>query len=212
MLIGIGSKAPDFEAITTEGKITFHQWLGDSWGLLLSHPEDYTPVCTTELGVVAQLEKEFAKRNIKAIALSVDSLDSHIGWKKDIEKSINAPVQFPIIADAEGVIAKKYGMIHENASNKHTIRSVFIIGPKKDIQLHLTYPMAIGRNFDEILRVIDALQLHAEHQVLTPANWNPQDDVIIDPEMPTNKENIKSSNSKTNGLSYLQFSKDPTKE
>ncbi|SMG48206.1 peroxiredoxin [Arenibacter troitsensis] len=210
MLLGIGSLAPDFEAVTTEGEICFHQWLGDSWGLLFSHPEDYTPVCTTELGVVAQLEQEFISRNIKAIALSIDSLESHFGWKTDIEKSMNVKVRFPIIADEERTIAKRYGMIHEGVSSTHTVRSVFIIGPNKDIQLHLTYPMAIGRNFDEILRVIDALQLHEKHQVLTPANWKPEKDVLLDPKISEDQRNVKQTNHMIQGVPYLQFSEDPS--
>lgn len=212
MLLGIGSLAPDFEAVTTEGEICFHRWLGDSWGLLFSHPEDYTPVCTTELGVVAQLEMEFSKRDVKAIALSVDSLDSHLGWKEDIENSMNVSVRFPIIADEDGTIAKLYGMIHEGVSSKHTVRSVFIIGPHKDIQLQLTYPMAIGRNFDEILRAVDALQLHAEHQVLTPANWKPKEDILMDPKITSNIVDSTYPNYKIQGVPYLKFSEDPSVE
>lgn len=210
MLPGLGSSAPDFEAVTTEGPIRFHQWLGDSWGLLFSHPEDYTPVCTTELGVVAQLESEFAQRNVKAIALSVDKLESHIGWKKDIEKSMQVTVGFPLIADEEGRIARLYGMIHEEASSKHTIRSVFIIGPKKDIQLHLTYPMSIGRNFDEILRVIDALQLHAEHQVLTPANWAKDGDVLIDPKNANWVPGEGDQEPAHKDMAYLRYTRNPS--
>ncbi|MCK0192363.1 peroxiredoxin [Arenibacter sp. F20364] len=210
MTLGIGNKAPDFEATTTEGKIKFHQWLGDSWGLLFSHPEDYTPVCTTELGVVAQLEMEFSKRDVKAIALSVDSLESHMGWKVDIENSMNVSVRFPIIADVDGTIAKLYGMIHEGVSSKHTVRSVYIIGPHKDIQLQLTYPMAIGRNFDEILRAVDALQLHAEHHVLTPANWTPEKDVLLDPNVSDNQLDVQYSDPKGKGVPYLRFSGDPS--
>jgi peroxiredoxin len=211
MGLGIGSLAPDFKATTTEGEIGFHQWLGDSWGLLFSHPEDYTPVCTTELGVVAQLEKEFSGRNVKAIALSVDDLESHLGWKKDIEKSMNVSVRFPIIADADGKIARKYGMIYDNVDASKTVRSVFVIGPNKDIQLHLTYPMSIGRNFDEILRVIDALQLHMEHQVFTPADWKPKGDVIVDPKMSSEEADHKFPDRRAHDLSYLQYTKDPSK-
>lgn len=212
MTLGIGNKAPDFEATTTEGKIKFHQWLGESWGLLFSHPEDYTPVCTTELGVVAQMEKEFSKRDVKAIALSMDSLESHMGWKVDIENSMNVSVRFPIIADIDGTIAQLYGMIHEGVSSKHTVRSVFIIGPYKDIQLQLTYPMAIGRNFDEILRAIDALQLHAQHQVLTPANWIPKEDVLLNHKVSTEELNAKYPDRKVQGVPYLQFSGDPSRK
>ncbi len=183
MSITLGSIAPDFSASTTMGDLGFHQWLGSSWGLLFSHPEDYTPVCTTELGVVANLHDEFKKRNVKAIALSVDNLESHKGWISDIELSMNTKVNFPIIADEQAEVAQLYGMIHEGSSEKHTIRSVFVIGPEKDIKLMLTYPMAVGRNFDEILRVLDALQLTAKHPVVTPANWEQNDDVIIDPSL-----------------------------
>ena len=210
MILGIGSLAPDFKAATTEGKIGFHDCLGDSWGLLFSHPEDYTPVCTTELGMVAQLEKEFIERNMKAIALSIDSLESHMDWKSDIEKSMNVTVRFPIIADETGAIAQQYGMIQKGASDKKTVRSVFIIDPNKYIQLHLTYPMSIGRNFDEILRAIDALQMHADHQVLTPANWKPKDDIIVDPKMPQDEVQARFPNRKVQGAPYLQFSSDPT--
>ncbi len=212
MTLGIGNKAPDFEATTTEGKIKFHQWLGESWGLLFSHPEDYTPVCTTELGVVAQMEKEFSKRDVKAIALSMDSLESHMGWKVDIENSMNVSVRFPIIADVDGTIAQLYGMIQEGVSSKHTVRSVFIIGPHKDIQLQLTYPMAIGRNFDEILRAIDALQLHAQHQVLTPANWIPKEDVLLNHKVSAEELNAKYPDRKVQGVPYLQFSGDPSRK
>jgi len=210
MTLGIGSLAPDFKAITTEGEIGFHEWLGDSWGLLFSHPEDYTPVCTTELGMVAQLEQEFVKRNMKAIALSMDTLDSHMDWKLDIEAAMNVTVRFPIIADEKGLIAQKYGMIQKGASDKKTVRSVFIIDPEKYVQLHLTYPMSIGRNFDEILRAIDALQMHADHQVLTPANWKPKDDIIVDPKMPQDEVQARFPNRKVQGAPYLQFSSDPT--
>lgn len=181
MKLNLGELAPDFTAQSTKGPIHFHEWLGDSWGLLFSHPEDYTPVCTTELGVVAQLKDEFASRKVKPLALSVDDLASHQGWVMDIEEIIQAEIEFPIIADDKKEIAKLYGMIHEESDDKFTIRSVFIIGPDKKIRLTLTYPVAVGRNFDEILRVIDALQLNEKYQVLTPANWKQEDKVIIDP-------------------------------
>ena len=179
MSLTLGSIAPDFYAPSTMGDVQFYDWLGDSWGLLFSHPEDYTPVCTTELGVVAQLKDEFKNRSVKAIALSVDSLDSHFGWIKDIEQSMNTKVEFPIIADEDKMVAKLYNMIHEDESDTSTVRSVFIIGSDKRIKLILTYPMAIGRNFDEILRVIDALQLSEKHSVVTPANWKQNDEGII---------------------------------
>ncbi|WP_228237808.1 redoxin domain-containing protein [Allomuricauda sp. M10] len=212
MILGIGSIAPDFKADTTEGIIHFYRWLGRSWGLLFSHPEDYTPVCTTELGTVAQLEREFTSRNVKAIALSVDTLEAHRDWKIDIENSMGVDVRFPIIADADGEIAHLYGMIPIGATDKRTVRSVFIIDPDKIIQLHLTYPSSIGRNFDEILRAIDALQLHADHQVLTPANWKPEEDVIVDPQMPKDLVNTKFPERRVQGAPYLQFSKDPSKK
>ncbi|GLU45358.1 peroxidase [Muricauda sp. NBRC 101325] len=208
--MGIGSIAPDFDAVTTEGNFRFHNWLSGSWGLLFSHPEDYTPVCTTELGMVAQLEQEFMKRNVKAIALSVDTLDAHFDWKKDIEKSMDVEIRFPIIADTNGNIARLYGMFPIGANDKKTVRSVFIIDPDKTIQLHLTYPTSIGRNFDEILRAIDALKLHADHQVLTPANWKPKDDVIVDPHMPLDQADQKFPDRHVKGAPYLQFSKDPS--
>ena len=170
----LGDIAPDFEAETTLGKIHFHEWLGDSWGVLFSHPADFTPVCTTELGTVANYYPEFAKRNTKVIALSVDGLESHLNWIKDIEETQNVTLQYPIIADL-------YDMIHPNANETFTVRSVFIIGPDKKIKLILTYPASTGRNFDELLRVIDSLQLTANYSVATPANWKDGQDVVIAP-------------------------------
>nr|WP_067031746.1 peroxiredoxin [Muricauda sp. CP2A] len=210
MALGLESSAPNFKALTTNGPIDFYDWLGDSWGLLFSHPEDYTPVCTTELGAVAQLEKEFSDRNVKAIALSVDSLESHNGWKLEIEKSMNVKIGFPIIADEDAKIAQLYGMIHKYSSDTHTIRSVFIIGADKKIKLHLTYPMSVGRNFDEILRVIDALQLSSQHQVVTPANWKQGDDVIVDPSL-SNEEAEKLYPYKVpKKAEYLRFTPNPS--
>ncbi len=188
MRLNLGDIAPDFEAESTFGKIRFFDWLGTSWGLFFSHPEDYTPVCTTELGVVANLKQEFAERNVKTIGLSVDNLDAHKGWVKDIEEIIEGSVDFPIIVDEKKEIASLYGMIHSNEDANFTIRSVFIIGPDKKIKLILTYPMAVGRNFDEILRVIDALQLHENHKVVTPANWHQGDKVILDPNHSTGEQ------------------------
>lgn len=209
MSITLGSKAPNFKANTTMGDLELYKWLGSSWGLLFSHPEDYTPVCTTELGIVANLQGEFQKRNVKAIALSVDSLESHMGWIKDIERSMNTKVNFPIIADEKAKIAMLYGMIHKKSSEKHTVRSVFVIGPKKDIKLILTYPMAVGRNFDEILRVIDALQLTETHPVVTPANWKQQEDVIVDPSL--SEKDIEKSFPKghTKVTTYLKYTEQP---
>ena len=175
----LGDIAPDFEAETTQGKIKFHDWLGDSWGVLFSHPADFTPVCTTELGTVANYYPEFVKRNAKVIALSVDGLDSHHEWIKDINETQNTTVNFPIIADEDKRVATLYDMIHPNANESFTVRSVFIIGPDKKIKLTLTYPASTGRNFDELLRVIDSLQLTAKYSVATPANWKDGEKVVI---------------------------------
>ena len=175
----LGDIAPDFEAETTQGKIKFHDWLGDSWGVLFSHPADFTPVCTTELGTVANYYPEFEKRNTKVIALSVDGLDSHNEWIKDINETQNTTVNFPIIADEDKRVATLYDMIHPNANENFTVRSVFIIGPDKKIKLTLTYPASTGRNFDELLRVIDSLQLTAKYSVATPANWKDGYKVVI---------------------------------
>lgn len=175
----LGDIAPDFEAETSQGKIKFHEWLGDSWGVLFSHPADFTPVCTTELGTVANYHPEFEKRNVKVIALSVDGVDSHMEWIKDINETQNTTVNFPIIADEDKHIAELYDMIHPNSSESFTVRSVFIIGPDKKIKLTLTYPASTGRNFDELLRVIDSLQLTAKYSVATPANWKDGDKVVI---------------------------------
>ena len=181
MELKLGDEAPNFTAQTSEGEITFYDWLGDSWGVLFSHPADYTPVCTTELGRTAQLKDEFAKRNTKVMAVSVDDLDSHQGWIKDINETQNTTVNFPLIADPNREIANLYGMIHPNASDTMTVRSVFVISPDKKVKLLLTYPASTGRNFDEILRVIDSLQLTANYSVATPADWKDGDDVVISP-------------------------------
>ena len=175
----LGDIAPDFEAETSQGKIKFHEWLGDSWGVLFSHPADFTPVCTTELGTVANYYPEFEKRNVKVIALSVDGVDSHMEWIKDINETQNTTVNFPIIGDEDKHVAELYDMIHPNANESFTVRSVFIIGPDKKIKLTLTYPASTGRNFDELLRVIDSLQLTAKYSVATPANWKDGDKVVI---------------------------------
>jgi alkyl hydroperoxide reductase subunit AhpC len=181
MALQLGDEAPDFTADTTEGTLTFHEWLGDGWGVLFSHPADYTPVCTTELGAVARLQSEFEKRNTKTIAVSVDPLESHKGWVSDINETQNTTVNFPIIADPDHKVADLYGMIHPNANSTATVRSVFVIGPDKKVKLTLTYPASTGRNFAEILRVIDSLQLTAKYSVATPANWEDGEDVIIVP-------------------------------
>lgn len=179
MTIRLGDEAPDFTAETTEGKITFHNWLGKSWGILFSHPADFTPVCTTELGTAAKLKSEFDKRNVKMIAVSVDPLDSHMKWIADINETQSTTMNFPIIADENKTVANLYDMIHPNANDKQTVRSVFIIAPDKKVKLTLTYPASTGRNFQEILRVIDSLQLTSNFSVSTPANWKPGEDCII---------------------------------
>ena len=181
MALQLGDEAPDFTAETTEGKINLYEYLGDGWGVLFSHPKDFTPVCTTELGTVAKIKPEFDKRNVKVIAISVDPLESHKGWLGDIEETQGQAVNFPVIADPDRSVADLYGMIHPNASDTMTVRSVFVIGPDKKIKLTITYPAATGRNFDEILRVLDSLQLTANYQVATPANWKDGEDVIIVP-------------------------------
>ncbi|MBD06687.1 MAG: peroxiredoxin [Gemmatimonadetes bacterium] len=181
MAVRLGDEAPDFTAETTEGKISFHDWIGDGWAILFSHPADFTPVCTTELGTVAKMKPEFDKRNVKAIGLSVDPVDSHHGWIKDINETQGTTVNFPIVADPDREIANLYDMIHPNALDNLTVRSVFIIGADKKVKLTLTYPASTGRNFDEILRVIDSLQLTANHKVATPANWQDGDDCIVVP-------------------------------
>lgn len=179
MSLRLGDLAPDFTAETTEGKINFHEWLGTSWGVLFSHPADFTPVCTTELGAVAKLKGEFDKRNVKVIALSVDDVTSHNSWIGDINETQACTVNFPIIADPEFKVANLFDMIHPNASDKFTVRSVFVIGADKKVKLIITYPASTGRNFDEILRVIDSLQLTANYSVATPANWKEGEDVVI---------------------------------
>jgi alkyl hydroperoxide reductase subunit AhpC len=190
MTVQIGSTAPDFEAETTEGKIRFHEWLGDSWGVLFSHPKDFTPVCTTELGYMAKLKPEFDKRNVKIIGLSVDPVDDHEKWVGDIEETQGAKVTYPLIGDSDLNVAKLYGMLPANegsssagrtAANNATVRNVYVVGPDKQVKLVISYPMSTGRNFDEILRVIDSLQLTANHKVATPVNWKHGEDVIILP-------------------------------
>ncbi len=190
MTLQLGDTAPDFTADTTEGSINFHDWIGESWCVFFSHPKDFTPVCTTELGYMAGLANEFSKRNCKIIGLSIDSVDDHRRWKNDIAETQGHAVNYPMIGDTDLTVAKLYGMIHPNATGKAkertavdnaTVRNVYVIGPDKKIKLTLTYPMSTGRNFDEILRVIDSLQLTANHQVATPVNWKQGEDVIIVP-------------------------------
>jgi len=188
MSLQIGDLAPDFEAQTTEGRIKFHEWLGDAWGVLFSHPKDFTPVCTTELGYMAKIKPEFDKRNVKILGISVDSVDDHKRWKSDIEETQGAAVTYPMIGDSELTVAKLYGMIHPNAdgvastrtaADNSTVRTVFVVGPDKKVKLMLTYPMSTGRNFDEVLRVIDSMQLTSKFSVATPVNWKRGDEVII---------------------------------
>ncbi len=187
MSLQLGDLAPDFTQQSTEGTIQFHDWLGDSWGVLFSHPADFTPVCTTELGMVAHLKEEFAKRNTKVIALSVDPIDKHNGWADDIAETQGARLNFPLVADADRSVSELYGMIHPNADSTATFRSVFVIDPNKRVRLTLTYPAPTGRNFDEILRVIDSLQLTEYEKVATPVNWMDGDDVVILPSI-TNEQ------------------------
>ena len=185
MAIRLGDEAPNFTAVTTEGEIDFHKWLGDSWGLLMSHPGDYTPVCTTELGRVASLGDQFKARNTKPIAISVDPVDSHNAWIGDINETQNTEVNFPLIADPDRKVASLYDMIHPNADNNSTVRTLFIIGPDKKVKLSLTYPPSTGRNFQEVIRVLDSLQLTANHQVATPADWQQGDDCVVLPTIKT---------------------------
>lgn len=185
MSLRLGDAAPNFKAKTTIGEIDFYEYLGDSWGILFSHPADYTPVCTTELGKTALLNGEFTKRNVKVLALSVDPLDKHAGWIKDINETQGCNVDFPIIADEDKTVANLYGMIHPNASETFTVRSLFVIGPDKKVKLTITYPASTGRNFHEVLRVIDSLQLTANYSVATPADWKDGEDVIVVPAVKT---------------------------
>ena len=188
MVLRLGDIAPDFAQESTEGTINFHEWLGSNWGILFSHPADFTPVCTTELGAVAKLKSEFDKRNVKVIGLSVDSLEDHKSWIKDINETQNTEINFPIIADKDKKVSNLYDMIHPNASDNNTVRTVYIIGPDKKIKLMITYPPPTGRNFNEILRVIDSLQLTANYSVATPVNWINGQDVIILPTIQDKEE------------------------
>ncbi len=211
MSLRLGDEAPNFSAETTEGKINLHEYLGDGWGILFSHPKDFTPVCTTELGTVAKIMPDLKKRNVKVLAVSVDPLDSHIGWVKDINETQNTTVTYPIIADPEKKVANLYDMIHPNALDNMTVRSVFIIGPDKKIKLTLTYPASAGRNFDEILRVIDSLQLTANYSVATPANWKDGDDVIIAPAVTDDQIPSKFPKGHKMVKPYLRYTPQPNK-
>jgi alkyl hydroperoxide reductase subunit AhpC len=211
MSLRLGDIAPDFTAETTEGTISFHNWLGSGWGVLFSHPADYTPVCTTELGRLANLKDEFAKRNVKVIAISVDNVESHKGWIKDINETQSTEVNFPIIADPEAKVANLYDMIHPNASDKFTVRSVFIIGPDKKIKLIISYPASTGRNFVELLRVIDSLQLTANYGVATPADWKDGQDVVIVPAIKDEEATTKFPKGFTKIKPYLRMTPQPNK-
>lgn len=211
MSLRLGDIAPDFEANTTQGPIKFHEWLGDSWGLLFSHPADFTPVCTTELGKTALLQGEFQKRNVKVLAVSVDDIDSHHRWIPDINEVNDTEVNFPIIADEGRKVAELYDMIHPNASEKATVRSVFIVGPDKKIKLTLTYPASTGRNFNEILRVVDSLQLTADYSVATPADWKEGDDVIVVPAVSTEDAEKKFTKGLRIVKPYLRYTPQPNK-
>lgn len=211
MSLRLGDEAPDFTAQTTEGEIHFYQWLGDKWGVLFSHPADFTPVCTTELGYTSKLKSEFEKRNVKVLALSVDPLDSHAEWIKDINETQGTTVNFPIIADADKKVSMLYDMIHPNASEKFTVRSVFIIGPDKKVKLTITYPASTGRNFNEILRVIDSLQLTANYGVATPVNWEDGDDVVIAPAIPDEEVPGKFPKGHIRVKPYLRITPQPNK-
>ena len=209
MAIRLGDTAPDFTAESTAGTINFHEYLGDSWGVLFSHPKDFTPVCTTELGRVAALKPEFDKRNVKVVGLSVDSVDEHNAWAGDIEETQGTALNFPLVADPSRTVATLYDMIHPNADNTLTVRSVFVIGPDKTVKLTLTYPAATGRNFDELLRVIDSLQLTAYSKVATPADWNDGDDVIIVPSLSTEQAKELFPGGWNEVKPYLRLTKQP---
>ena len=219
MVLRINDEAPNFTAETTEGTINFHEWIGDSWAILFSHPKDYTPVCTTELGYMAKLAPEFAKRNCKVIGLSVDPVDSHAGWAEDIRETQGHAVNYPMIGDTELAVSKLYNMLPAEESGtsegrtavtNQTVRTVFVISPDKKIKLMLTYPMSTGRNFDEILRVLDSMQLTAQHQVATPVNWTPGDDVIIAPSVSNDEAKQKYPEGFKTVKPYLRIVKQPT--
>jgi alkyl hydroperoxide reductase subunit AhpC len=209
MSLQLGDTAPDFTAETTAGKINLYDYLGDGWGILFSHPADYTPVCTTELGKTALLQKEFEKRNTKVLAVSVDPLDKHHGWTKDINETQNCHVEFPIIADEDRTVATLYGMIHPNASTTATVRSLFIIGPDKKIKLIILYPASTGRNFNEVLRVLESLQLTSDYAVSTPADWQKGEDVIISNAISTEDAKVKFPKGVREVKSYMRYTPQP---
>ncbi|MDW3649726.1 MAG: peroxiredoxin [Bacteroidia bacterium] len=207
--IRLGDIAPDFEAVSTEGRIKFHEWLGESWGILFSHPADFTPVCTTELGMLAKYKEKFSKRNVKVLAVSVDPLGSHHIWIQDINETQNTQVNFPLLADPDRKVAELYGMIHPNAQNNMTVRNVFVIAPDKSVKLILIYPAATGRNFDELLRVIDSLQLTSYEKVATPANWKEGEDCVILPSVPAEELAKTFPKGYTEIKSYLRTTPQP---
>src|ERR1700744_2420348 len=209
MSLRLGDVAPNFKASTTEGEIDFYEYLGNGWGVLFSHPADYTPVCTTELGRTAQLKDEFAKRNVKVLAVSVDALDRHEGWVNDINETQNTTVDFPIIADSDRNVATLYDMIHPNSSENFTVRSLFVIGPDKKVKLTITYPASTGRNFLEVLRVIDSLQLTANYSVATPADWKHGEDVIVVPAVKTEDAEKKFPKGLRIVKPYLRYTPQP---
>ncbi|NJL84707.1 MAG: peroxiredoxin [Leptolyngbyaceae cyanobacterium SM1_1_3] len=211
MTLQLGDTVPDFTQQTSEGEIKFYDWAGDSWVVLFSHPADYTPVCTTELGEVAKLKSEFEKRNAKVIALSVDNADSHKGWISDINETQSTNVNYPIIADADKKVSDLYGMIHPNANAKVTVRTVFVIDPERKLRLTITYPPSTGRNFQEILRVIDSLQLTDNYSVATPVNWQEGDDVVVSPAIPTEEAKKKFAKGVTEIKPYLRMTPQPNK-
>ena len=211
MALRLGDEAPNFQAQTTEGDIDFHEWIGDGWAILFSHPADYTPVCTTELGYTAKLKPEFEKRGVKIIAISVDPLEDHHGGISDINETQNTTVNFPIIADPDRAVATAYDMIHPNAAEKFTVRSVFVIDPNKKIRLTITYPPATGRNFDEILRVVDALQLTDNHAVATPVNWKDGEDCIVVPTLSDEEAAAKFPKGFNKIKPYLRVTPQPNK-
>ena len=211
MAIRLGDTAPNFKVETTDGEIDFHDWMGDHWAVLFSHPKDYTPVCTTELGEVAKLNGEFMKRGVKVIGLSVDGIDDHVGWAKDIEETQGVALNFPLIADADRAVAQMYDMIHPNADDTLTVRSVFVIDDQKKVRLNLTYPASTGRNFAEILRTIDSLKLTSDHQVATPVNWKHGEEVIIVPAVSDAEAKDKFPGGWRAEKPYLRYVPDPTR-
>lgn len=211
MALRLGDEAPNFTAETTEGSINFHEWIGDNWAVLFSHPKDFTPVCTTELGEVAKIKEQFNKRGVKVMGLSVDPMSDHKEWIKDINETQNTTVNFPMIADPEKKVATLYDMIHPNALDNLTVRSVFIVGPDKKVKLMITYPASTGRNFDEVLRVIDSLQLTAKHSVATPVNWKDGEDCIVVPSLSDEEAKKKFPKGFTTVKPYLRYTPQPNR-